>query len=183
MSGPAPLDVSLTLTRRRLALASGAALVTAYGWASSRTSFAQELVTTDQTGVTAFMTLSRFVTGHTNLNLETGTALLSGLQALRPTVQKDIAALNQRITQSEAPDIETFDAQLTNDPLRPLVLQIIKGWYAGVLENGTNAKVYAFGSALMYQTSRDNVVIPTYAHDGPNYWLAEPNPVDAMPQF
>lgn len=31
MSGPAPLDVSLTLTRRRLALASGAALVTAYG--------------------------------------------------------------------------------------------------------------------------------------------------------
>ena len=182
MSGPAPLDTSLTLTRRRLALASGAALITAYGWAAN-TSFAQELVTTDQTGVDAFMTLSRFVTGHSNLNLATGTALLSGLKALHPHVQQDITTLNNRIAQSHAPDIETFDAQLTNYPLRPLVLQIIKGWYAGVLESGTNAKVYAFGSALMYQTSRDNVVIPTSAHNGPNYWLAEPNPVDIMPKF
>ncbi|GBR46021.1 sugar dehydrogenase complex small subunit [Neokomagataea thailandica] len=182
MAGPDFLNTAPTLTRRHLALASGAALVTAYGWAAIP-AMAQDVVTTDPTNIDTFMTLSRFVTGHSALNLTTGAALLSGLQALHPTLHTDITTLNNRIAQSQAPDIETFDAQFTNDPLRPLVLQIIKGWYAGVLEDGTNAKVYAFGSALMYQTSRDNVVIPTYAHNGPNYWLAEPNPVDVMPKF
>ncbi|GBR54943.1 hypothetical protein AA106555_1871 [Neokomagataea thailandica NBRC 106555] len=129
------------------------------------------------------MKLSRFVTGHDNLNLETGTALFAGLQALRQTARQDIATLNTRIAQSQASDIEAFEPQIANDPLHPFVLQIIKGWYAGVLESGTNAKVYAFGNALMYQSTRDNIVIPTYAHNGPNYWLAEPNPVDAMPKF
>ena len=59
----------------------------------------------------------------------------------------------------------------------------MKALYAGVVESGTPAKVYAFEKALMYQPSRDVVVIPTYAHDGPNYWVAQPNAVEAMPEF
>jgi hypothetical protein len=38
-------------------------------------------------------------------------------------------------------------------------------------------------AALMYQPARDQVVIPTFAHDGPNYWVKTPPPISAMPVF
>ncbi|OUI84207.1 hypothetical protein HK22_05195 [Gluconobacter sp. DsW_056] len=177
-----PNPVSAMLSRRRLLALSGACL-TAVAIGTAKKGSAQEIVSSNRDGISDFMQLSAFATGHKNLDLGIGSALFLAFEAQKHDFPDQVAALRERIAKNGYPDVEALEAALTGDPLHATLLQIIRGWYSGVIESGTNAKVYAFEKALMYQTSRDVVVIPTYAHNGPNYWVAEPASVTVMPEF
>lgn len=179
---PEPHPAPVFLSRRRLLAFSGAC-ITAAAIGTLTKGSAQEIVASNRDGVSDFMQLSTFATGHKNLDLSIGSALLLALEAQNHGFSGQVASLRDRIAKNGYQDVEALDAALQGDPLHPTLLQIIRAWYAGVIESGTNAKVYAFEKALMYQSSRDVVVIPTYAHNGPNYWVAEPGSVDAMPEF
>ncbi|MBS1026278.1 sugar dehydrogenase complex small subunit [Gluconobacter cerinus] len=179
---PDPNPVPVFLSRRRLLALSGAC-ITAAAIGTVKKGSAQEIVASNRNGVSDFMQLSTFATGHKNLDLAIGSALLLAFEAQAHDFSARVAALRERIAKNGYQDVEALDEGLNGDPLHTTLLQIIRGWYAGVIEGGTNAKVYAFEKALMYQSSRDVVVIPTYAHNGPNYWVAEPGSVDVMPEF
>lgn len=177
-SGP----VQIFLSRRKLLAFSGACLTIAAIGTPSKGS-TQDVVASNRDSISDFMQLSAFATGHKNLDLSIGSALLLAFEAQKHDFSTQIKALREHITKNNYQDVEALDAAMKDDPLHPTLLQIIRAWYSGVIEDGTNVKVYAFEKALMYQPSRDVVVIPTYAHNGPNYWVSEPASVDVMPAF
>ncbi|OCX64711.1 hypothetical protein BFP70_11420 [Thioclava sp. SK-1] len=130
-----------------------------------------------------FMTLSKFATGHDALDTTVGAGLLGGLQANDAGFDAQAIALEAAISKGAYSDVEALDAALQGDALRQTLLDIIHAWYSGVVAKGTDATVYAFDKALMYQPALDAVPIPTYALNGPDWWTAEPPALSAMPSF
>jgi hypothetical protein len=61
--------------------------------------------------------------------------------------------------------------------------QIIFGWYAGVVDESPTAEVFAYEQALMYQSTKDAVALPTYSFNGPDHWTDVDPPLSAMPEF
>lgn len=175
-------SVQIFLSRRKLLAFSSACLTIAAIGTTAKGS-AQDVVASNRDSISNFMQLSTFATGHKNLDLNIGSALLLAFEAQTHDFSDQVTALLEQISKNSYQDIEALDAGLSNAPLHSTLLQIIRAWYSGVIESGTNAKVYAFEKALMYQPSRDVVVIPTYAHNGPNYWVSAPASVDIMPVF
>lgn len=130
-----------------------------------------------------FMKVSRLATGHENLDSAIGQRLHQALSTKDSAFPKALDSLQAIITQQHVEDVESLEKLLRGQPLHDTLLAIIRAWYSGVVEPGSFATVYAFERALMYQPPRDGMVIPTYAHNGPNYWIAEPPPLDRMPSF
>lgn len=130
-----------------------------------------------------FMKVSRLATGHENLDSRIGQRLHQALATKDGEFQNSLGILQAVITKNHVEDVESLDALLRGQPLHDTLMAIIRAWYSGVVEPGSFATVYAFERALMYQPPRDGMVIPTYAHNGPNYWVAEPPPLDRMPSF
>jgi len=94
-----------------------------------------------------------------------------------------VKQLSDYVQQNNIPDVETLDEKLKQQPLHEPMMAIVKAWYSGVIEPGYHATVYGYQQALMYQIPRDGMVIPTYAHNGPDYWVANPPPVDRLLTF
>lgn len=133
--------------------------------------------------LSGFISFSRLATGHNDLDEKIGSRLYAALSAKDAAFTDNLRKLVDMVRGGAHADVESLDAALTGNPLRDTLLGIIKAWYSGVVEEGTGATVYAFEKALMYQPARDVVVIPTFAFNGPDYWVAEPNPVSQMPRF
>jgi len=131
----------------------------------------------------SFMTFSRFATGHENLDRAIGQRLYDALCAHASTFPASLAQLQQLAGQQPLNDVEPFEVLLRGQPLHADLLAIVAAWYSGVVETGSDATLYAYERALMYQPARDGVVIPTYAHNGPDYWVAAPPPLERMPSF
>lgn len=169
------------LSRRRLLLNSGISVV-GLSLLPVLTGPASAAASTNPTP-SGFMSFSRLATGHNNLDETIGGQLFSALSARDGAFAGNLAALADMVKSGGHQDVESLDAALAGNPLRDTLLSVIKAWYSGVVEEGTGATVYAFEKALMYQPARDVVVIPTFAFNGPDYWVAEPSPVSQMPQF
>lgn len=170
------------VSRRNMLMVSGASALGLFA-PSFRSAMAQGIGGAAGDDTAEFVAFSRFATGHDNLDPLVGRSLLTALRAQSTAFPDQLAALIKTVADSKPADVEALEESLRGNPLHDTLLQIIRGWYSGVIEDGTDAKVYAFENALMYQPARDVVVIPTYAHNGPNYWVAEPAPVAQMPQF
>lgn len=170
------------MSRRHLLMLSAAS---AFGMLlpTFRPDAAQAAAETATGDVADFIGFSRFATGHNALDPLVGRSLLAALRAQNTLFPDQLAALVKKVADSKPANVEALEESLRDTPLHDTLLHIIRAWYSGVIEDGTNARVYAFENALMYQPARDVVVIPTYAHNGPNYWVAEPAPVEQMPQF
>jgi hypothetical protein len=131
----------------------------------------------------SFMKFSRFATGHEHLDRAIGQRLYEALCAHSAAFPANLAQLQQLAAQQQPSDVEPFEVLLRGQPLHADLLAIVSAWYSGVVETGSTATLYAYERALMYQPARDGVVIPTYAHNGPDYWVAEPPPLERMPSF
>ncbi|WP_378942787.1 sugar dehydrogenase complex small subunit [Paracoccus sp. R86501] len=140
--------------------------------------FAQDAIRIDR-----FMALSRFATGHQHLDSDLGAGLLQGLRLENGDFDADAQALERKISETRAPDVETLLTALNRDPLRETLLAIISAWYTGAVAKGSDATVYTFEKALMYQPALDAVPIPTYALNGPDWWTATPPALLDMPAF
>ncbi|MER5172939.1 sugar dehydrogenase complex small subunit [Thioclava sp. GXIMD2076] len=147
------------------------------------TALPQQLLAQNTARLTRFMSLSQFVTGHGALDPRTGQGLLDGLSAAQEDFDTKARALETKISATNAPDVETLAQSLEGDPLHDTLLAIVAAWYSGVTTTGSDATVYAFDTALMYQPARDAVPIPTYALDGPNWWVVAPPALSDMPAF
>lgn len=133
--------------------------------------------------VNDFIRLSRLLTGHNSLDVQLGERLYNALSQHDAKFPDLVKQLILYVQQNNIPDVETLDEKLKQQPLHDPMMSIIKAWYSGVIEPGYHATVYGYQQALMYQIPRDGMVIPTYAHNGPDYWVANPPPVDRLLTF
>lgn len=137
----------------------------------------------DSADVNDFIRLSRLLTGHNSLDVQLGGRLYDALSKQNAQFPDWVKQLSAYVQQNNIPDVETLDVKLKQQPLHDPMMSIIKAWYSGVIEPGYHATVYGYQQALMYQIPRDGMVIPTYAHNGPDYWVANPPPVDRLLTF
>lgn len=166
---------TLSLSRRRFMQSTAVGIVLATHPIQSH---AREALQLDQ-----FMALSRFATGHEALDGVVGQGLMAGLRAKDDTFDAKADALAQRIAQDTPADVEALSDALQGDDLHDTLLAIIHAWYSGVVAQGTQATVYTFNAALMYQPALDAVPLPTYALNGPDWWTATPPALSDMPDF
>jgi hypothetical protein len=131
-----------------------------------------------------FMGFSRLATGHTALSASLGQRFYQALVAQDPQFPAKLGALVDLVARLPERHVEALETVARQQPpLHAALMLVIRAWYSGVIAEGTQATVYAYETALMYQPARDQVVIPTFAHDGPNYWVKAPPPVAVMPVF
>lgn len=174
------------MARRNLLRNSGAAvagLALAAAGVQAQSQAPAATVAADPQALDTFYRLSRLLTGHENLDLTVGQHLYAAMLKLDPAFAGQVTDLSQYAASHKLDTVEALEAALKGQPLHAPLMAIISAWYSGVVEPGTSATVYAYERALMYQMSRDGMVIPTYAHNGPNYWVAEPPPLDRLPVF
>lgn len=83
----------------------------------------------------------------------------------------------------QARDVEDFFADIPDGPLREFAHWIIFAWYTGCSSPKKDAQVFAYETALTYQTTADAVAIPSYGFSGPNQWGRPIVPLTPMPSF
>ncbi|WP_206243774.1 sugar dehydrogenase complex small subunit [Novosphingobium terrae] len=131
-----------------------------------------------------FMRFSHLATGHTALSPVLGERYYQALTGQDHQFPAKLNALVDLAGRLPRPSVEALEEIARQQPaLHGALMAVIRAWYSGVVAEGSQATVYAYEAALMYQPARDQVVIPTFAHDGPNYWVKAPPPVSAMPAF
>lgn len=179
-------DLSVKGQSRRNLLSRSGSLIAGFALVSGGFTAVPALAATansDPSDLSAFIRLSRLLTGHNSLDVQLGERLYTALCQQNAQFSGWVKQLSDYVAQNSIPDVETLDEKLKQQPLHEPMMAIIKAWYSGVIEPGYHATVYGYQQALMYQIPRDGMVIPTYAHNGPDYWVANPPPVDRLLTF
>ena len=83
----------------------------------------------------------------------------------------------------QAHKVEDFFADIPEGPLREFAHWIIFAWYTGCASPKKDAQVFAYETALTYQTTADAVAIPSYGFSGPSQWGRPIVPLTPMPSF
>jgi hypothetical protein len=129
-----------------------------------------------------FMELSSLLIDH-HLDAGVGARLAAAMKLLNPGLDQDIDSINEIAKKKNAKIVEDFFADIPDGHLRETALAMIAAWYTGVVADTSDAEVFAYELALMYQPTRDVMTIPSYAISGPNGWSAHAPPLDNMPTF
>lgn len=167
----------MSLTRRKLLL--GTATVAAAWVAWSRVPAWGLAPAAD---VTRFMQVSSLLVNH---RLDAGVgARMSAAAAARFAQHAELSAAILRAAQTrQATQVEDFFHDLPEGPVREFALWIIFAWYTGCASPKKDAEVFAYETALTYQTTADAVATPSYGFSGPNRWARPIVPLSPMPVF
>lgn len=130
----------------------------------------------------SFMEVSSLLIDH-HLDAGVGARMAAAMLRIHPEIEQDIGAIIEIAKKKNARIVEEFFADIPEGRLKDTALAIIAAWYTGVVDNSSNAEVFAFETALMYQPTHDVMTIPTYAISRPNGWNAEAPPLGNMPTF
>jgi fructose 5-dehydrogenase small subunit len=126
-------------------------------------------------GQSAFMDLSRILTGRPALDATQAARLHDALAASSPRFEAGVQALLALI---RSRNIDPGQLQQTLDaeksPLAPLPRAIVSAWYLGVVGEGERARCVAFEASLMYAVVGDRLTPPSYCHGGPGSWIEKP---------
>lgn len=130
----------------------------------------------------AFLTLSAFLTGATELDAEIAARAFGQLTELDGSFPEKAGALAAAVATSSAPSMDDFLAHpASSDPgLRTAAATIVSAWYLGYTgtpislraEDDTGFVTYT--GALQFVPTMDATVRPTYARAGLNYWVEPP---------
>ncbi|AQS87716.1 membrane bound FAD containing D-sorbitol dehydrogenase [Neoasaia chiangmaiensis NBRC 101099] len=123
----------------------------------------------------AFLTLSRAITGKTDLNAETAARL-------RPLLGRSFDGLDARLRQlaplaAQGATPEAVADAAEKAGLKDDFFRILTAWYTGSAKIGLNAPMVAYYEALMYRPTRDALPVPTYCFGEPGWWTQDPPPL------
>jgi hypothetical protein len=124
----------------------------------------------------AFLTLSKAVTGHGDLEAITAGRMLEAFRRAKPAFLDQAAALGRLVQHDQSPEalLAAAEASGLGDAMRELV----SAWYTGTVGHGDNAEVVAYAGALMYRPVSDGLPVPTYCFNGPLWWNVPPPSAD-----
>ncbi|MFS3137278.1 sugar dehydrogenase complex small subunit [Gluconacetobacter sacchari] len=121
----------------------------------------------------AFLSVSRAVTGHADLDPIIARRLFAAMRATFPEYRDRIGRLFDLVAQGGSPkEILARSGDLKGD-----LLALIAAWYTGSVEDRTNAPMVAYDDALMYRPTRDGLPVPTYCFGRPGWWAEPPPPL------
>jgi hypothetical protein len=129
-----------------------------------------------------FMAASKCLIQH-QLSPDVGVRMAGILYAKIPTLDADLDAIIAIAREKNSNVVEEFFDALPDGQVKDSAHQIIFGWYAGVVDESPTAEVFAYEQALMYQSTKDAVALPTYSFNGPDHWTDVDPPLSAMPEF
>ncbi len=164
---------SSSLTRRELLVAGGGllgCLVIGAGlavWAKG----APISVATTPTSI-RFLSLSRSLTGHADLDPVLASRLYAALVGVRSDFQNEMSQLAALAPAVLSPG--QLLAKAGEAGLKEAALAIVAAWYTGSVVDAMNAPMVAYRDALMYRTVSDGLPVPTYCFARPGWWVGDP---------
>jgi hypothetical protein len=123
-----------------------------------------------------FLALSRAVTGHGDLNVQTASRIHAAMTASDPGFSARAGQLAM-LAGSHA-DPTALLAAAEGAGLRDTMLAIVSAWYTGTVGTGSQTVVVSYADALMYWPVRDGLTVPTYCSNGPLWWTRPVPPAD-----
>lgn len=129
-----------------------------------------------------FMRASNLLIQH-RLSPAVGARMAQILRGKLPSFDADLDTIIRVAQTRDAHAVEDFFDALPAGRVTETAHQIIFGWYAGTIDDNPASEVFAYEEALMYQSTRDAIALPTYAFNGPNHWTEVNPPLAPMPDF
>jgi hypothetical protein len=127
-------------------------------------------------GLDAFLALSQRLTGRTGLDAILGKRIYDALAKSDSQFTQNVDALNTRLQAHGGVLADTVTQALqTGQPaLAKSVGEIMRAWYLGLVGDMPHVNVVAYEKALMFETVKDVLTIPSYCRDVPFYWTQKP---------
>lgn len=132
--------------------------------------------------VAQFMQVSALLVNH-RLDAGVGARMAAAAAVRYPQYVELMTAIIGRAQAKQAKEVEEFFDDLPEGPQREFALWVIFAWYTGCASPKKDAEVFAYETALTYQTTADAVAIPSYGFSGPNRWGRPIVPLSPMPIF
>lgn len=127
------------------------------------------------TAVSDFLDVSRYLTGHAQLDTVTVQNLYSAMKSVESNFDEQIKKLAAFIAASKANPAQLqglLDAQAAD--LANLPKSILTAWYVGVVGKGAAARCVSFESNLMYLAVADHLKPPSYSYGPYGSWSRKP---------
>lgn len=123
----------------------------------------------------AFLALSAFVTGRTDLDAVTGERFHAALARRLPGFDTQVATLLAQVRTQRFADMDAFLAATpAPSPLRATATHVVSAWYLGIVGEAADAELITYAGALMYRPTRGILAVPTYG-PGPLAWGPKPS--------
>lgn len=122
----------------------------------------------------AFLRVSMFVTGQSDLDHETGDRFFAALSRRDASFTTKIDALLAHVEQAKFANMDAFLAATPADAaLLATATSVVSAWYLGIVGDAADAELITYADALMYRPTRGILAVPTYG-PGPLAWGAKP---------
>lgn len=129
-----------------------------------------------------FMQVSALLVNH-RLDARVGARMAAAAAEKYPQYAQMMQSIISIARAKQAREVEDFFAEIPPGPLQEFTHWIIFAWYTGCSSPKKDAQVFAYETALTYQTTADAVAIPSYGFSGPNQWGRPIVPLTPMPSF
>ena len=124
----------------------------------------------------AFLQASRFLTSKP-VNAVMAQRCYDALKKRIPDLDKSVAAINKLVADKQLHHMDDYLAlEGVDETVDTDAKAIVQALYLGVVGDDEKAELFAYQEALMYDPTRDVLVVPTYGR-GPNSWGPKPVPV------
>jgi hypothetical protein len=123
-----------------------------------------------------FMQLSRLLIARTDLDPRIGHRLNAALTAAHRGFSTRVTGCTAFARAQGLTAAEPFAAalQAQQPSLAPVLHIVVAAWYTGVAGDGPLAAAIAYREALMFDTVRDVLTVPSYCRAAPGYWTIKP---------
>jgi hypothetical protein len=130
----------------------------------------------DESTLTRFLDLSRLATRRRSLDAVLGRRIYEELNRTTPRFDFRVDAMRRLADRGGVDDVEVLAVTLAREDrdLAQLLHAIVVAWYTGVVGDGPDARLVAYANALMFDTVRDAVAVPSYCLASPNGWSGRP---------
>lgn len=154
-----------SLSRRRLLQGMGILSVAAV----CNSLFPQRALAKQQMADNDFMVVSQFLT-HRSLSPLLGQRYYQALLRHHTDFPPLLAELAKTLALHHFTHVDDFLAATPQtDAMWQTAKTIISAWYTGLVGEGNSLELIAYADAIMYQPTKDILVVPTYG-GGPFYW-------------
>lgn len=174
-----PVGVAHPVSRRTVlatAVAGGAVIAAASlgWWRPAQAAAAAARAASEGAQDTAFLHLSRFLTGKPDLNPVLSQRYFAALGRHVPGFAAALAQLQQVVASTQAPDVDALVATPGLEAgVQQTIRKIVSAWYLGIVGDDEHVELIAYAEALMYVPCEGALVVPTYG-SGPDSWGEKP---------
>ena len=129
-----------------------------------------------------FLTLSKFATGRSKLDLDVAAQLLAALRESEDTFAVAVDHLAADASSGKYPDVERLEAAVRGTPEHAALLALVSAWYTGTVSVKGKPRFITLNGALLYEPIADGSHIPGNCAGATNSWADQPAPaLAAMP--